>query len=167
MNDASSSSSSSNDSPFAGKKFVFIEEADSPTPKKRDAAQAVLDNYILLAANPSPEQLKRNYVGGSKAKPAAYREPEKWEKNLVSLTKGEMEEMESESAFHRYQKKRGGLQAMDWSTSASTEEKNEEIEKALDGEEARQIKKFANLWKRSSMMTSQSIEEFQKQYKAT
>ena len=36
----------------------------------------------------------------------AYREPDKWEKNLVSLTKGEWGEDMEHAAFHRYKKSR-------------------------------------------------------------
>ena len=41
--------------------------------------------------------------------PAKYREPEIWEKNLVSLNKGEWGDDMQESAFHRYKKTRRNL----------------------------------------------------------
>jgi len=75
----------------------------------------------------------------SSEKPASYREPEPWEKNLVSLNKGEWGDDMDESAFHRYQKSRTHVgEIFDLSEEEEQKEEPEEQKQEQNEEQSEQ-----------------------------
>jgi len=81
-----------------------------------------------------------------------YREPDKWEKNLVSLTRGEWGEDMDPAAFHRYKKSRRKLYELSWGEKQEQRKSMRQLQSLLGGEETNAMQEFARKYKRASVM---------------